>query len=337
MKRLFWLSTCCYVVTLFFVSAHGESNVSQTSSVVDATLVSAENKQKLDVEEFCNGVAKQYAKYRWGDSPCTKIPWRFDTKSENGVPLVYAVFENVNPDKPYRPDDTTLFFGGVHGDEPSGVFVLFRFAQQIADNPSMIDNHRVVIAPLVNPDGFFAGTRANKNSVDLNRNFPTKDWKKNAHALWKKRRWGNPQHFPGKEAGSEKGTVFQMELLEQFSPDKLFSLHSPLDFVDYDGPGASKRVKALTSAEKKAHELAYIFAKKTRNTRVINYQFYPGSLGNFAGNERNIPTITLEFSTSNYKAAEKHWADVMEALKVGVKFTFQKLTLATSEPGGLKK
>jgi protein MpaA len=294
---------------------------------------SVNNDTKEILNAFCAKVDLQYKKFRWGEPHCSKIDWSFSHRSEQGNPLVYWVFENTPATaSPNAVKDTTVLFGGVHGDEPSGIYVLLKFAAELKQNPNLAQHHRVIIAPLVNPDGFFANTRANANSVDLNRNFPTKDWTQRAHALWKKRRWGNPQHFPGKQAGSEMGTQFQMFLLEKFNPDKLFSLHSPLDFVDYDGPGATKKKSALSTAEKKAQELAVLFAKKTKNTRVVNYQFYPGSLGNYAGNERNIPTITLEFSSSNPKAAVKHWNDVTNALTVGVNFEFQRLTLATSTP-----
>ncbi len=312
--------------------------LAQTPATEAPALPSAEapkpsdDEHKLIIKEFCSKVDLQYKKFKWGEPHCSKINWRFSHKSEQGNPLIYWVFENSpNDGKSSSVKDTTVLLGGVHGDEPSGVFVLLKFAAELNENPNLAKNHRVIVAPLVNPDGFFARTRANANSVDLNRNFPTKDWSKRAHVLWKKRRWGNPQHFPGKEAGSEMGTQFQMYLLENYSPDKLFSLHSPLDFVDYDGPGAAKRSSALSSAEKRAHELAVLFAKKTKNTRVVNYQFFPGSLGNYAGNERNIPTITLEFSSSNPRAAAKHWNDVTNALSAGVNFEFQRLTLATSE------
>jgi protein MpaA len=318
---------------LFFtITAYGQNIAPVTTANEKSEIQSHISIEKKEIlKDFCAKVDLQYKKFNWGDPHCSKIDWSFSHKSEHGNPLVYWVFDSTPSNAPTNTTkDTTVLLGGVHGDEPSGVYVLLKFAAELYKNPDLGKNHRVIIAPLVNPDGFFAKTRANANSVDLNRNFPTKDWTKNAHALWKKRRWGNPQHFPGKEAGSEAGTLFQIFLLEKFNPDKLFSLHSPLDFVDYDGPGATKKKSALSSAEKKAQELALLFAKKTKNTRVVNYQFYPGSLGNYAGNERNIPTITLEFSSSNPKAAIKHWNDVTNALTAGVNFEFQRLTLATS-------
>ena len=38
---------------------------------------------------------------------------------------------------------------------------------------------KIVIAPLVNPDGFFSKPpkRTNSRGVDINRNFPTRDWR----------------------------------------------------------------------------------------------------------------------------------------------------------------
>ena len=337
-QRLFNFKTSILAGSLaFFCIAQAqdlpsvEKNLTETAPTPTPAPAASPTPESV-IENFCRRVDEQYSRYGWENSQCRRIPWIFSQTSEKNYPLVYWVLESGAPSKEGRPfEDTTLFLGGVHGDEPSGVYVLFKFANELLSNPELADHHRVIIAPLVNPDGFFARTRNNSRGVDLNRNFPTKDFNKSALIVWKKRRKGNPQHFPGDTSGSEAGTQFQMKLLDAFEPDKIFSLHSPLDFVDYDGPGSTKRKSALSTGEYRAQQIAQIFAKKTRNYRVVSYQFFPGSLGNYAGNERNIPTITLEFSSSNPKAANKHWADVVNALRAGVNYEFKRVTLAKTE------
>ena len=35
--------------------------------------------------------------------------------------------------------------------------------------------------------------------------------------------------------------------------------------------------------------------------------YFPGSLGNYSGHERGIPTITLELPSADYKKADFYW------------------------------
>lgn len=71
-----------------------------------------------------------------------------------------------------------IFVGGTHGDEKSSVYALNSLADYLETNPDKIPAHRtIIIIPNLNPDGFAAGTRTNANNVDLNRNFPSNNWK----------------------------------------------------------------------------------------------------------------------------------------------------------------
>ena len=55
-------------------------------------------------------------------------------------------------------------------------------------------------------------TRVNGNGVDLNRNFPTPDWVRDAHDYWAGRTKSDPRRFPGKEANSEIETKWLNEV-----------------------------------------------------------------------------------------------------------------------------
>lgn len=71
-----------------------------------------------------------------------------------------------------------IFLGGTRGNEKSSVYLLNRWVDYLENNPERIPGHRtVVVIPNLNPDGFATGQRTNANNVDLNRNFPTGDWK----------------------------------------------------------------------------------------------------------------------------------------------------------------
>lgn len=157
----------------------------------------------------------------------------------------------------------TLVIGVFHGDEPQGKFLIEEYIKQ---NPQS----SLLFIPCLNPDGLQLNQRTNSNGVDLNRNFPTKNW-----VLGEK-----DQFFGGHEPASEIETQFLIDTINEFIPDIILTLHAPYKVVNYDGP---------------AKDLAEGISQ------IINYPVEenigyptPGSFGTYAGIERNIKTITLE-------------------------------------------
>lgn len=160
-----------------------------------------------------------------------------------------------------------LIIGVFHGEEPQGEFVINKY---LAESNFTQQNHLYFI-PCLNPWGMKRGLRVNKNGVDLNRNYPTKNWLKTER----------DENFSGEKATSEPETQAMIQLLEQLKPDIILTLHAPLKCVNYDGP-------AKHLAEKISEFCDY---------PVIADLGYPtpGSFGTYCGIERNIPTITLEY------------------------------------------
>ena len=141
---------------------------------------------------------------------------------------------------------------------------------------SLISRRGVLFIPCLNPDGMQLGTRTNANGVDLNRNFPTKNWGEDTSSAG-----DNPaDYFGGISAGSEIETRFVMEIIEEYKPEKILTLHAPYKVVNYDGP-----------AQDWAEEISKIIGYPVEAS--IGYPT-PGSFGTYCGVERNIPTITLE-------------------------------------------
>jgi|SRR3989344_1843188 len=62
-----------------------------------------------------------------------------------------------------------LISGGVHGEEPAGVYTLLSFLEN--DIHDFLGDYRFLILPCINPFGFEYGYRFNPNGVDVNRNF----------------------------------------------------------------------------------------------------------------------------------------------------------------------
>ena len=172
------------------------------------------------------------------------------TKEKNKISLIET--ENIKYDK------TILIIGVFHGEEPQGEYLINKFLKTDLSN---IKN-KLLIVPCLNPDGMKKNQRQNANGVDLNRNFPTKNWTISE----------NKEYFGGMSPASEIETKFMINILDNYKIDAILSIHAPFKIVNYDGP---------------AKELA------EKVSQITNYPVQ-ADIGNYAGVERNIPTITLE-------------------------------------------
>jgi len=261
--------------------------------------------------QFLDDFERQNLAYEWRDTGLRDVPWQYHRLSRQDRPLMFAHFGESEK-------DCTLLLGAVHGDELPTVLVLLRLTRHIQINPDFYRNQCIVVAPLVNPDGFFAKPpqRANAGGVDVNRNLPTKDWSVRAHRAWNAKGNGNKRYFPGKRAASEPETLFQMALIKRFKPKKILSLHSPLGIYDFDGASTS-----LDSFEKWLDAIS-----KETQYPLKRLGYYPGSLGNYAGLERAIFTLTLELPTSAPEKGLEYFQKFLPAIQkfLNLKISDQK-------------
>ncbi len=190
------------------------------------------------------------------------------------------------------PKRTVLVLGGFHGDEPKSVFVARRWIDLLRTERDPVDDARWVVVPLVNPDGYAKRQRRNARRVDINRNFPTKNWMPTSPRT---RMYGGPT------PASEPETQAVMNVVRRFRPMRIVTIHSiGLDrhCNNYDGPG---RTLALNMRRYNHYPV----------TASIGYPT-PGSFGAWAGGERNIATVTLELPS--HHAPKRCWDDNRGAL-----------------------
>lgn len=171
-------------------------------------------------------------------------------------------------------DDVTLFFSCFHGSERATPRFGFEFANLLHEKQSLLaEGKRVVIVPILNPDGFVKGTRRNARNVDLNRNYPTANWGRQPAE-------GSKVYF-GESPASEPETRIVLKLMAEVQPTKILTIHQPLYCNNPDGPNGMGLARLM--AEWNGYPIEPYIGYPT-----------PGSYGTYAGRERGIPMVTLE-------------------------------------------
>lgn len=182
------------------------------------------------------------------------------TKTKNGNDI-FLIEKNAK-----KFDKTVLIIGVFHGDEQQGEFLINKYLK----SPFVIRKNRLFFIPCLNPDGKEKNTRQNANGVDLNRNFPTKNWEK----------LNKNDYYGGEKAESELETQFLVKIMNKEKIDCILAFHSPYKVVNFDGP-----------AKEIAKKISEITGYPVQED--IGYPT-PGSFGTYSGIERKIPIITLE-------------------------------------------
>ena len=263
------------------------------------------------LKKMCGRLETKFSDYHWGDPQCEKFKWNHVRSSNLGTPLVWTVFGDETSET--SKANTTVILCGVHGDEITPIKFCWDLINELQKSASFQDK-LIIVAPLVAPDSFFVEkpTRTNGRGVDVNRNFPTADWKADAHKRWKQQLKSDKRKFPGHAPASEQETVFQMNLILRYKPNKVISVHAPLTLLDYDGP------TLIGEGNKSAKMLLEQMSNKASGYKVSNYPIFPGSLGNWAGKEKHIPTYTLELPNSNPGETSDFWILFKDAVMFAI-------------------
>jgi protein MpaA len=114
---------------------------------------------------------------------------------------------------------------GTHGDEVEGIHVLQELFTWLKTEHTLKDMP-VVVIPILNVDGYCAGTRVNAHRVDLNRNMPTKDWSPEA---------SQEKYNPGPRPLSEPENQFLVRVLDKYRPGVILSFHTWKPILNYNG------------------------------------------------------------------------------------------------------
>ena len=170
-----------------------------------------------------------------------------------------------------RLKNPIVLIGGVHGDEPEGVHLACETLNWLRSQDQNEISDWVVI-PCLNIDGFNRKQRVNSNGVDLNRNFPSKDWSP---------KFEKDRYFPGEKPGTEFEVKALVSLIASLKPRLLIHCHSWQPCIVYTGD------RGRADSERLARSSGY------KAQPDIGYAT-PGSLGQYGSFDADVPVICIE-------------------------------------------
>ena len=251
------------------------------------------------VDEICKKIGKKLSSVSVAE--CLKLNFnkpRF--YSVDGLPLLEKHYF-ANPNKIYAPK--ILFIGGIHGDEYSSVSVTFKWLKTLDRYHSgSYDWH---FLPLANPDGLLRkkSTRVNAREIDLNRNFQTASQRITAIDHWQHKTKQRPRYYPGLNPLSEPESQAIQQLIAEIKPTVIVSVHAPHGILDFDG-----------QVQPPSH---------LGPLRLRQLGTYPGSLGNYGYNIKDIPVMTIELEHAGIMPKRAQisamWMDLVRWIKIKTK------------------
>ncbi len=206
------------------------------------------------------------------------------------VSSVYGTSVDGIPLTAYLPEAGSaeiVVLAAIHGDEPETTVAV---SEALRCLPTGDLQAAVILCG--NPDGMVRATRGNARGVDLNRNFPTSNWRPDP--VFYKSRANDARDIalsPGSEPASEPETRALLSLLERLKPRAVVSLHSALACIDDSGASHLGRQLADRCALQFLTEIGYPT---------------PGSMGTWA-DEQGLNLVTLELEDASlYTLKDRH-------------------------------
>lgn len=186
--------------------------------------------------------------------------------------------------------EVTMIFAAVHGNETATPYLVHQLRAHLKRHPEWLRGRRIVLVPVMNPDGLQVRRRVNANGVDINRNYP---------GTWRLPR-GGERFRPGKSPASEPEAQAMIQLTNKYRPRKIVSIHQPLHCLVYTGDRS--RALALAMKQQNGYEIKGDVGYPT-----------PGGFGAYCERYLQAAIVTLELPWQSPEAAWKRNARALLA------------------------
>ena len=212
-------------------------------------------------------------------------------RSVQNRPLRAYILEN---DTPIDTDDVTLIYAAVHGNEAATPGVIESLWAHLKRHPGNLLGRRVILVPVLNPDGLARKSRRNARDVDINRNYP---------GTWRRPKRGEV-FKPGSGPASEPETKGMIALVNKYRPRKLVSIHQPLNCMIPSGEQGTALAQVMQRENKYAIRESAGYPT-------------PGGFGGYCERVLNAPIVTLELP---WQSADAGWKRNAGALLAAIKW-----------------
>ncbi|GBF96908.1 carboxypeptidase D [Raphidocelis subcapitata] len=225
-----------------------------------------------------------------------------------------------------EPEPSFKYVANMHGDETSGRMLLPMLAEWLCANNGkdpratrLVRDAHLFLVPTMNPDGFAARWRGNKNGVDLNRNFPD---------AFVNRNWDLRQPLPNSQP--ETAAVMAWSLAHNFAASANMHEGAVVTNYPFDSYSDPRQRSGPNAAPEDAtfRFLSHTYANK--HAFMARSQEFPGGITNGAdwyeihGGMQDwnylaagTMELTLELSQDKYPAASRLpalWEENRDAL-----------------------
>lgn len=189
---------------------------------------------------------------------------------------------------------TVLFTGGIHGSERSGSYIMRDWVSHLDSYAYNIpDDKQVVIVSDVNPDGLASSSRYNANNVNIDRNFPSINWKSDIDTST-----GIIVGGGGASPLSEPETVALANLTTSLRPRLEVSFHAQGSLIGANQVGDSVSIGNL-------YGLSVGYSSMIGHAEETMGYSITGEYEDWAG-EQSVPAILIELPSASGRYFNAH-------------------------------
>lgn len=234
--------------------------------------------------------------------------WKFNSRITCGYSSVIGYSVYGRPIISYTfgsGASTILFTGGMHGSEPSGTSTMHAWVYYLQSYGYQIPaDKKIVIVPNTNPDAIAVGSRNNANNVNIDRNFPSANWRPDIDTAI-----GLLPTGGGTSAGSEPETKALIALTRQLRPRLEVSFHAQGSLV-----GANQFGDSSAIANTYGNTVGY--SSMIGNAEEVMGYSITGEYEDWMGEEMGIPAILIELPTHSGNYLSSQLTALLGLLKV---------------------